>query len=75
MSDETERVHAAVSLPYVADPAIARAIGALVSICPTHVHEGVAYVGPDCGDCGSRQDATRIYLLGVIEDARKALGL
>lgn len=64
-----------MNAPYVADPAIARAIGALVSICPTHVHDGKAYIDPDCGDCGSRQEATRVYLLGLIEDTRKALGL
>lgn len=60
---------------YSTDPAIERAINALLSICPTHTLNGKAFVDPDCGDCGSRQEAVRIYLLGLIDDTRKALGL
>ena len=49
------------------------AIDALVAICPRHIRDGKVFYDPDCGDCGSRQDAVRIYLLGLIEDVERAL--
>lgn len=60
---------------YSHNPGIQVVVRALVSICERHTTNGIAYVDPDCGDCGSRQEATAIYLLGVIEDAGNALGV
>ena len=52
-----------------------RVMQALLAICQRHTVNGKAVADPDCGDCGSRQDAARIYLLGLIEDVTKALKL
>jgi hypothetical protein len=53
---------------------ITTAIAALIAICPVHVNEhGQAYTDADCGDCGSRQDAVRIYLLSLLTEAEEAL--
>jgi len=52
-----------------------RALAALLAICPVHIKDGRAVADMDCGDCGSRQEAARLYLLGLIEDAQKAMDL
>lgn len=53
--------------------AVERAVDALLAICPDHIRDGKAYVDPDCGACGSRQDAVGIYLHGEIEDTATML--
>lgn len=56
-------------------PEIKKAVAALLAICPRHTENGQAVVDPDCGDCGSRQEAAGLYLLSVIEDVEKGLNL
>lgn len=51
------------------------AVAALVAICERHTIDGIAVIDLDCGDCGSRQEATQMYLLGLIEDAARVLGV
>lgn len=50
------------------------ALTALVSICPTHTIKGKAVTNLDCGACGERQDAARVYLRTLVADGWGVVG-
>ena len=51
------------------------ALAAIASMCPRHTPETPPKFDPDCGDCGTRQEAAQIYLVGLVEDVLKAFRL